>query len=74
MRHRITPKPVPALGETRVRTRFLWWPKELGGEWRWLERASWVQLRVQVTSLTPGGGSNKIAVWADRHWAAPEEG
>lgn len=29
------------VGDTRVRTGFLWQPLEIGGVSRWLERASW---------------------------------
>jgi len=31
----------PSLGDKRIRTRFLWFPMRVGGEWRWLERATW---------------------------------
>jgi hypothetical protein len=31
----------PKRGDKRVRRKFLWFPLELDGETRWLERASW---------------------------------
>ena len=30
-------------GDKRTIVRFLWWPREIDGEWRWLERASIAQ-------------------------------
>lgn len=33
----------PALNETRIRSGFLFLPMTIGGETRWLERASWVE-------------------------------
>jgi hypothetical protein len=29
--------------QTRVRCRFLWLPKEINGESRWLEQAAWIE-------------------------------
>ena len=28
-------------GSERVRSGFLWWPRVIRNEWRWLERARW---------------------------------
>jgi hypothetical protein len=36
-------KPQPNSGDRRTVRRFLIFPKEMGGEWRWLEMASWTQ-------------------------------
>lgn len=30
-------------GERRIVTKFLWFPKRIGNEERWLEKASWVE-------------------------------
>lgn len=30
-------------GKERMRQGFLWWPKEIGNDWRWLEDARWVE-------------------------------
>lgn len=38
---------LPVVGETRVVSRFLWWPKWLDFETRWLERADIVQRFVE---------------------------
>ena len=37
-------KPQPNSGDRRTVRRFLIFPKEMGGEWRWLEKASWLQV------------------------------
>ncbi len=34
------------LGDTRQVTKFLWFPKEMGGTWRWLKTATWEQVYV----------------------------
>jgi len=36
--------PPPRDGTERIREGFLWLPKEANGEWRWLERAEWVEV------------------------------
>lgn len=33
----------PLFGERRQVSGFLWWPKTIGRQTRWLERASWVE-------------------------------
>lgn len=39
-----SPRPrKPAHWDNRIREGFLWIPKRLDGEWRWLERAAWRQ-------------------------------
>jgi hypothetical protein len=43
MRWQTPKKNFPALGATRKVTKFLLFPKCMGGEWRWLERATWTQ-------------------------------
>ena len=34
----------PGLWSVRTKTRFLWLPKDMGGEVRWLERATWEEI------------------------------
>jgi hypothetical protein len=34
-------KPEPKIGDRRIRARFLFWPKTILGETRWLEWAKW---------------------------------
>ena len=38
---KIKHQPRPSFGDMRTRTEFLWWPKRICYETRWLERASW---------------------------------
>lgn len=33
----------PYVGETRIKYRFLWLPKTINNNTRWLERAAWVE-------------------------------
>ncbi len=33
----------PGKRDIRIKRRFLWWPKEINGQMRWLERASFSQ-------------------------------
>lgn len=46
--------------QTRVRTKFLFLPKLIGNEYRWLERASWLQH--QLWSAYTGW------YWVDDEW------
>lgn len=34
----------PNADEERTRTAFLWFPKRIGDESRWLERATWIEV------------------------------
>lgn len=49
-------KQQPKEGDTRTKDGFLWLPKKLGNEWRWLEYAKWKQRCMKLTSLVPEGG------------------
>lgn len=60
---RWTPKPLPDLGTLRVRVGFLWLPKKLNGEWRWLEYAAWSEEFVSYYEYGYG--------WEARAWEAP---
>lgn len=33
--------PWPPAGDGRIESRYLWWPKRIGDETRWLEWATW---------------------------------
>jgi hypothetical protein len=44
----------PEHGETRTVTKFLWFPKEIHKEGRWLEKASWVEkFHTQINDWNP---------------------
>lgn len=59
----------PELGKSRVRRRFLLFPKRIGGETRWLELATWkeeVAYRVDRQSRVYEGWTWKPVCWIDR--------
>lgn len=51
--------------EKRIVKRFLWLPKCIEGECRWLEVGEWVQRWVAKTDETWGG---TICLWEDYCW------
>ncbi len=53
----------PVDGEMRVVTKFLWLPKKLGHETRWLERASW---NIKATVLSTGVYWWSATGWLDK--------
>ena len=55
---------VPREWEYRWVKRFLWWPKLLGNEWRWLE---WAYIK-QMYYPKPFANA-----WSDKAWATEEE-
>lgn len=78
MRWRIPTLPLPCnecsfLQQARFTTRFLWWPKQLGRQWRWLEKATWLQ----VCRAKAYGGmfrdEKNYLVWRDSRWADEDE-
>ena len=54
------------LGDTRRRSRFLLVPKCIRGEWRWLERAAWVE---RATEVYCGASGEVLPQWFAMHWA-----
>jgi hypothetical protein len=63
----------PSLGDTRIRRRFLWFPKCIGGEWRWFEYASWREVFREGLDLSPGATGNvtpsMCVFWSAKEWA-----
>lgn len=56
-------------GATRVKTAFLWFPKCLREETRWLERATWTQRYRRVHSLVPETSIRLThLMWCDVDW------
>ncbi|UUV47008.1 hypothetical protein [Bacillus phage vB_BanS-Thrax5] len=53
------------INQERHKTKFLWLPKKLEHEWRWLERATYLQ-RVEIIFLAYGSGDK--LVWEDIEW------
>jgi hypothetical protein len=65
MKWKVKPhKPKPRHGEVRVITKFLWFPKCLYPEWRWLETASWTE-RYFV--------DHDLAYWIEQEWVDDNE-
>lgn len=53
-------------GSTRIRRGFLWMPRTIQGQTRWLEGAMWEQIVIQgYGSFQPGGGR---LYWVDHRW------
>lgn len=67
MRWRKKLKPFPKNGDTREVTKFLWFPKTIDNETRWLERTTWIQEYVVTT------GWDIPNFWMDRTWGLLKE-
>jgi hypothetical protein len=55
----------PKPNDMRIRKRFLWWPKTIGGVIRWLETAIWVERYWYIPYVNEQGGSYE---WTESHW------
>lgn len=44
MKIRLHTKPAPEIGATRIRSGFLFFPRIIGDEFRWLRDASWLEV------------------------------
>lgn len=55
---------VPDLGDKRIISKFIWWPKKLSGQWRWLEYTKVVQQYQQIL----GPYATHHQGWVDIHW------
>lgn len=55
MRLKVKNKPEPKENDERVIAGFLFLPKKIGNEWRWMERAKWRQKLVRVPYIPPPG-------------------
>jgi hypothetical protein len=54
-------------GDTRVVSKFLFFPKRIDREWRWLEKASYRQICVKV--MNHGSYDYRYhKEWADKEW------
>lgn len=62
----IAPLP-PKLGDTRRFSRFLWFPKTIGRETRWLERAEWEELYCEGRYVY----AIPLREWWPSHWVTP---
>lgn len=58
--------PIPANDDTRVRSGFLFFPKTINGEVRWLERARWLEKYVWWSMPIHQTG------WVPQYWIDEE--
>ena len=55
------------LGQIRFKVKFLWFPKEIEGEVRWLERAMYSQEYKKILVHHHGYSCDEYH-WVDRQW------
>jgi hypothetical protein len=60
-------KPEPKLGDIRRVTKFLFLPKVINDELRWLEKATYRQMYEQVLNLS-SSGTGLENIWYDMSW------
>jgi len=53
----------------RRKKRFLFWPKCINDEWRWWEKAEWMEKYISFVS----GNGSKIKYWESDFWINKEE-
>ncbi len=60
-------KPYPQDGDLRRRRAFLWWPKAIGRDRRWLEWAEWAEVRYVPRLISPYGPLSewRAVAWID---------
>ena len=65
----------PSVGDKRVMIGFLWWPKKAYSikcdcsQWRWLEKAMWIDTVEEEYVALPGGFcAGFIKVWKIEKW------
>lgn len=74
MRWNSKPRPKKEEGALRVRRRFLLLPKNIQGEWRWLERAQWTeQGELMCGEYIPGVGMFPTFKWVPIAWGGEEK-
>ena len=61
-------KPEPELGDIRIVSKFLWFPKYINREWRWLEKASYKQIYRKVWVALYDATSAFFIEWCDEEW------
>ena len=61
-------------GYERIKTRFLFFPKRVNDEWRWLEKASWMQSYEYLYTDVQGEESKDVYRFIDLCWVDPTKG
>ena len=63
-------KPSPKGGETRTKSGFLFFPKTIGLETRWLENATWKDRYISYVTLEEYGPVESFG-WDAESWVSP---
>jgi len=74
MKFKLKIKSGPEEGDERIVDGFLWFPKYLDREWRWLEHAKWLQIVRRLTQIVPDSGyspGQTYLSWCDTEWVNP---
>lgn len=58
----------PSPGHIRKRTRFLFFPKNIEGEIRWLEKATWVEKYYTYQGMTGVHGGWQAMFWSEEDY------
>jgi hypothetical protein len=56
------------VGMTQCKSRFLFLPKTIGDEWRWLERAEWKEVLVETAKFLDIGVTVSVLEWIPVEW------
>lgn len=67
MRYKPVKKLPPKEGDHRTREGFLWFPKMIAGEYRWLEKATWEQVCEPQYSYDLEGAHRTLR-WVNTRW------
>lgn len=62
---RFKQNPLPKNGDTRIKTKFLLFPKKINRETRWLEKGSWKEMCDVYYSPSQG---DWVITWDEVNW------
>lgn len=68
MRWKEKEKKIKKIGDRRKIKRFLFFPKKIKGEWRWLEICRILQERIECVGTMPEGGAYDAWKWKNIEW------
>ena len=68
MRLNINATPKIKEGETRIKSGFLFLPKEINYEWRWLEKAKWEETVIKTGNVARYSPCPYMLIWAATQW------
>jgi hypothetical protein len=61
-------KIISKIGDTRIKSGFLFFPLTLNNERRWWEKAMWKQRYAEVLDHGPLGEVGSTETWVDMEW------